>query len=411
MNKIKELINSIPCPNTKFYRPTIFRISALALSAILGITTFSTFNYLKPSFQTQSPIKIKSQTFEEKLKEDTYRLASIVEARVLVIKQLRANQRSPIYMLSQINKRMSSYPAINLDSITDNNNLITLTGSTSKIEQLVKLTKDIEFSGGLFTRVSFELMSVSENGANFQIKCTYNPPIAVVSNNTNSETQTAQDSNNDQVQVKTPVQNIPTPKIVISEEVKLKHWMKRNGQAQLETRSLRYLLPEDLESSLVFQNLVELSSQNNLDLTQFSLNELLKRDTYKEQFSTVSVRGNYNDVGKFLEGLNYSRRIVNTQNINIKKLANPSKEQTVEATFTLSMFFATQSDISPLMTLSKTDFYVTMDKIIGYSEQNPEEEASNSEDQPQEEDQSPPQEEDDLFPGYVKVKTDPFGSK
>jgi Tfp pilus assembly protein PilO len=400
MEKSQNLENSVTCSKTKWYQPTIYRVLALAFSIIFAIT-INTINYFSQSFQKQHVnAELKKLTFEDKLKEDTYNLVSHVEARIFAIKELRLYQHSPIHTLSQINKRLSFYDHIKLDSITHNNNLITISGNTSNIEQLAAFTKDFEFSQGLFTGVSFSFNSISENEIYFQIKSTYNPPIASAVNNNGSEIQENQTSQPNEIKA-------TVKKSIVPEALRIKLWQKRYEEAQLNLRTLQDFLPENIESSLVFELLTKESKKNQLQLQKFSLNDLVNREHCKEQLATVSIRGNYNNVGKFLESLACSRRILEVNNLEIKKLPNPSKDQTVEATFTLSMFFATKKDVTPLFSISKTEFYKSFDNSVELLEQNNfQESEQNLENSPEEQTQL--QEDDPYYNGYTTIKNNPF---
>jgi type IV pilus assembly protein PilN len=105
----------------------------------------------------------------------------LVENRIKVIKQLRAEQRGPVAVLSRINERIPI--GINLDSITQRGNLMTISGSTSTEGLISSFSKDLEFSGGLFTGIDVQTEQVpatptTEQLTKFTIRCNYNPPQA-----------------------------------------------------------------------------------------------------------------------------------------------------------------------------------------------------------------------------------------
>lgn len=113
--------------------------------------------------------------------EELQRKIALVENRIKVIKQLRAEQRGPVAVLSRINERIPI--GIKLDSITQRDNLMTIIGTTNNESLITSFAKDLEFSGGLFTGfdVQTELLpgtQQSEQLRRFTIRCKYNPPVA-----------------------------------------------------------------------------------------------------------------------------------------------------------------------------------------------------------------------------------------
>jgi Tfp pilus assembly protein PilN len=125
--------------------------------------------------QQQELSKLKAQADELQKK------IALVENRVKVIKQLRAEQRGPVAVLSSINERIPI--GINLDAITQRGSLMTIIGNSTTDTLITTFAKDLEFSGGLFTGfdVQQELIppsATAEQAYKFTIRCTYNPPVA-----------------------------------------------------------------------------------------------------------------------------------------------------------------------------------------------------------------------------------------
>jgi type IV pilus assembly protein PilN len=125
--------------------------------------------------QAQELASLKEQA------DELQRKIGLVENRIKVIKQLRAQQRGPVAVLSRINERVPI--GINLDSITQRGNLMTIIGNTATEGLVTSFAKDLEFSGGLFT--GFDLQTQQQPGTEtteaitrFTIRCTYNPPVA-----------------------------------------------------------------------------------------------------------------------------------------------------------------------------------------------------------------------------------------
>jgi type IV pilus assembly protein PilN len=135
--------------------------------------------------QAQELAKLKEQA------DDLQKKIVLVENRIKVIKQLRAEQRGPVAVLSRINERIPI--GINLDSITQRGNLMTIVGVTNTDGLITSFAKDLEFSGGLFTGFDLQTEQITANAnveaaTRFTIRCSYNPPVATQNPET---TQTA----------------------------------------------------------------------------------------------------------------------------------------------------------------------------------------------------------------------------
>lgn len=119
-----------------------------------------------------------------KLKEDADKLQkqiTLVENRVKVIKQLRAEQRGPVAVLSSINQLLPI--GIKLDTITQRGSAMTISGNTGAEALISSFAKDLEFSRGLFTGVDVQTeqqaaTATAEALTKFTIRCVYNPPVA-----------------------------------------------------------------------------------------------------------------------------------------------------------------------------------------------------------------------------------------
>lgn len=172
-------------------------------AVLLGVLTVIFFDF---SITNNENDRVKNELAQEqkvaqelsKLKDDgeeLQRKIALVENRIKVIKQLRAEQRGPVAVLSRINERIPI--GVKLDSITQRDNLMTIIGNTNTENLITSFSKDLEFSGGLFTdfNVQTELIpptGTAEQSWRFTIRCKYNPPQATQ----NPEiTQTASNTN------------------------------------------------------------------------------------------------------------------------------------------------------------------------------------------------------------------------
>ncbi|MBL8151612.1 MAG: PilN domain-containing protein [Blastocatellia bacterium] len=115
---------------------------------------------------------------------------TLVENRIKVIKQLRAEQRGPVAVLSRINERIPI--GVKLESITQRDSDMTIVGTTTTEGLITTFAQDLEFSGGLFTQfdVKTELLPATPTGEQawkFTIRCKYNPPVAAPNQDANQQ--------------------------------------------------------------------------------------------------------------------------------------------------------------------------------------------------------------------------------
>ncbi|HEX8088308.1 MAG TPA: hypothetical protein VF762_05615 [Blastocatellia bacterium] len=81
-----------------------------------------------------------------------------VEERIKVIKQLRAEQKGPVAMMSAINERMPSGQAdFRLEAITQKGAHLQIIGSSLNQQVIADFSRQLEFSNGLFTSLMLSI--------------------------------------------------------------------------------------------------------------------------------------------------------------------------------------------------------------------------------------------------------------
>ncbi len=81
-----------------------------------------------------------------------------VEERIKVIKQLRAEQKGPVAMLSAINERMPSGQLdFRLDAIVQKGSHLQIIGSSLNQQVIADFSKQLEFSNGLFSNLMLSI--------------------------------------------------------------------------------------------------------------------------------------------------------------------------------------------------------------------------------------------------------------
>lgn len=165
------------------------QLIAMAGVVLLGVVATITYLWYTTNRENE---RVKAELAQEQkvaqeltaLKEradELQKKIGLVENRIKVIKQLRAEQRGPVAVLSRINERLPI--GVNLDQITQRGNLMTIVGNSTDSNLITGFSKDLEFSGGLFTGFDLQTELVpptanSEQLTRFTIRCNYNPPVA-----------------------------------------------------------------------------------------------------------------------------------------------------------------------------------------------------------------------------------------
>lgn len=81
-----------------------------------------------------------------------------VDERIKVIKQLRAEQKGPVAMLSAINERMPGGQAdFRLDAIIQKGNHLQIIGSSLNQQVIADFSRQLEFSNGLFSSLMLSI--------------------------------------------------------------------------------------------------------------------------------------------------------------------------------------------------------------------------------------------------------------
>src|SRR5689334_9924069 len=124
MSTIRRLVERFLSSDKKvWWCPTKLRVASLILSIAVALGTTlvvdSSITYLSKATKiVETPEEIKL----ERLRQELYSKIALTENRIIIIKQLRAEQHNPAIILSRINERIPI--GINLDSIIIRDNLI-----------------------------------------------------------------------------------------------------------------------------------------------------------------------------------------------------------------------------------------------------------------------------------------------
>jgi type IV pilus assembly protein PilN len=171
-------------------------VAALAIFAIvIGVDHLWTNN----AFAEAKTELEREEEEAKKLEADIQRKNELenelkqVEERIKVIKQLRAEQKGPVAMMSAINERMPGGQAdFKLLAIVQKGTRLQIIGSSLSQQVIADFSRQLEFSNGLFTglQLSVEGKEIKADDApdqkgddmirvfSFKIDCDYNKPRA-----------------------------------------------------------------------------------------------------------------------------------------------------------------------------------------------------------------------------------------
>jgi len=189
INLLQQATSDSPKSGSSSINAQTGQLIVMVAVVVLGVISWLAYSWYVTDLENK---RVKEDLANEqkvaaelaKLKEDADKLQkqiTLVENRVKVIKQLRAEQRGPVAVLSNINQLIPI--GIKLDSVTQRGNAMTIAGNTASEGLITSFAKDLEFSRGLFTGVEIQTEQVAgtattEPVTKFTIRCVYNPPVA-----------------------------------------------------------------------------------------------------------------------------------------------------------------------------------------------------------------------------------------
>ena len=107
---------------------------------------------------TREEEEAKKLEADIKRKEELEAELKQVDERIKVIKQLRAEQKGPVAMMSAINERMPGGQAdFKLDAIIQKGNHLQIIGSSLSQQVIADFSRQLEFSNGLFSSLMLSI--------------------------------------------------------------------------------------------------------------------------------------------------------------------------------------------------------------------------------------------------------------
>jgi type IV pilus assembly protein PilO len=103
--------------------------------------------------------------------------------------------------------------------------------------------------------------------------------------------------------------------------------------------SLRRILPTEPEAGALIKWLEAQAGRFNLSIRRVSEASIAQKDFFKEYAYSMEIRGNYHDLGRFLDVVGKHDRILNVRGISISANSGPDKlRRSIGSSFTAATF-------------------------------------------------------------------------
>lgn len=119
---------------------------------------------------------------------------------------------------------------------------------------------------------------------------------------------------------------------------RLPEFKKQVRQQEVKLATLRSVLPERKQTAEIVSSLEQLARESRLRIKSFQPQGTVRKDFYEDWPILLSLEGNYDNLGAFFEKVSQFTRIINVENITIKKVEDPTRGRTISATCTATTF-------------------------------------------------------------------------
>lgn len=130
---------------------------------------------------------------------------------------------------------------------------------------------------------------------------------------------------------------------------RLPEFKKQVREQEVKLARLRTVLPERKQTAEIVSGLEQLARESRLRIKSFQPQGTVRKDFYEDWPILLSLEGNYDNLGTFFEKVSQFTRIINVENITIRKVEAPSRSRTISATCTATtfVFVDTESESAP----------------------------------------------------------------
>ncbi|RPI24394.1 MAG: hypothetical protein EHM61_17255 [Acidobacteria bacterium] len=119
---------------------------------------------------------------------------------------------------------------------------------------------------------------------------------------------------------------------------RLPEFKKQVRDQEVKLATLRSILPERKQTAEIVSGIEQLARESRLRIKSFQPQGTVRKDFYEDWPILLSLEGNYDNLGTFFEKVSQFTRIINVENITIKKVDQPTRSRTISATCTATTF-------------------------------------------------------------------------
>lgn len=127
--------------------------------------------------------------------------------------------------------------------------------------------------------------------------------------------------------------------------VQLNDYKKAIDQMLQDLRSYRERIPEEVRISATLGDLQGQARQDLTVIREFTPTPVKSNDFYKEKSVNMKVGTTYARLGKFFEHIASFPRIVSVSDVEIRQATPQTPNLTIEASYKLTTYFASEKDI------------------------------------------------------------------
>lgn len=121
-------------------------------------------------------------------------------------------------------------------------------------------------------------------------------------------------------------------------EAKLEKLKEEKAANEKILEELKGILPEQKEFDQHLRKIQAIASNARLRTSTFNFGKEVPRDYYFEFPITISLEGNYHNLGIFFDQVSRMKKIFTIDGLTVTPLSNPSYDYTIQANFTATTY-------------------------------------------------------------------------
>jgi type IV pilus assembly protein PilO len=119
---------------------------------------------------------------------------------------------------------------------------------------------------------------------------------------------------------------------------RLPEFKKQVALQETRLTELRAVLPEQKETAQIVATTAQLARDSHLHIKSFQPQITIRKGFYEDWPIRLTLEGSYHNLGVFFEKISQFARIINVDNISIKKADKPTRNRTISASCTATTF-------------------------------------------------------------------------